>query len=149
MTDKDRRSKREEKVNCDLHRWKDTCSVMAFSDAPSLSLSCPRASAQTHTCTQSLQRGKPGHNMKDHPPPPMVQWRQSDGWDGEKWERDKTAIWSHAGRSKKGKRGVTDRSEAQTGSGSHIWRVKLAVINPAEWLYLCSVVCLHVVSVVL
>lgn len=37
----------------------------------------------------------------------------------------------------------------QTGSGSHIWRVKLAAINPAGWPYLCSVVCLPMVSVVL
>lgn len=39
--------------------------------------------------------------------------------------------------------------QGQTGSGSHIWRVKLAVMNPAEWPYLCSFVCLPVVSVVL
>lgn len=108
--------------------------------------------AHTHTYTRLLQRDKPGHDMKVHPPPPMVQWRQSDGWDGEKWERDKTTIWSHGDRSKRGGRGEsqTEReSGGRTGSGSHIWRVKLAVINPAEQPYLCSVVCLHVVSVVL
>lgn len=49
------------------------------------------------------------------------------------------------------KRGDDGESQAVrgTGSGSHIWQVTLAVINPAEWPYLCSVVCLHVVSVVL
>lgn len=74
--------------------------------------------------TQLLQRSKPGNNMKDHPPPPMVQWRQSDEWDGEKWERDKTTIWSHGGRSKREKRGVREReSGGQTRSGSHIWQV--------------------------
>lgn len=47
---------------------------------------------------------------------------------------------------KGGKTGVTQReSGVQTGSGSHIWQVKVAVMNPAEWPYLCSVV----VSVVL
>lgn len=50
---------------------------------------------------------------------------------------------------KGGKRRVAGSGGGQTGSGSHIWRVKLAVINPAEWPYLCSVVCVHMVSVVL
>lgn len=41
MTEKERDLKREREVNCDLCRWKDTCSVMLFSDTPSVSLSCP------------------------------------------------------------------------------------------------------------
>lgn len=119
---------------------------MVFSDAPSLSFmpSCKRTT-HTHTITHTLLllRGKPGHSMKDHPPPPMVQWRQSDGWDGEKWERDKTTILSLGGRSKRGEEGSRTERESggQTGSGLHIWQVKLAVINPAEWPYLFSVVC--------
>lgn len=109
---------------------------------------------QAHKHPQELQRGKPGHNMKGHPPP-MLQRRQSDWWDGEKWESVKTTIWGHRRRSKRGeKRGVREieierHRQGQTGSGSHIWQVKLAVINPAEWPYLCSVVCLPVVSVLL
>jgi len=38
--------------------------------------------------------------------------------------------------------------EGETGCGSHIWQLKLAVINPADWSYLCSIVCLPVVTVV-
>lgn len=41
MTESDRLGERGEKVNCDLHRWKDTCSVMVFSDAASLTFMPP------------------------------------------------------------------------------------------------------------
>lgn len=40
--------------------------------------------------------------MKDHPLPPMVQWRQSNGWDWEEWMGDKTTIWCHGDSSKRG-----------------------------------------------
>lgn len=81
-----------------------------------LPLSC------THTYTHSLQRGKPGHHMKDHPLPPMVQWRHSDGWDGEKWERDKTTIWSHVDGSKEGE----ERSQRQSWGTGREWFTHLA-----------------------
>lgn len=45
---------------------------------------------------------------------------------------------------KGGKRRVAGSGGGQTGSDSHIWRVKLAVINPAEWaLSVFSCVCTH------
>lgn len=78
--------------------------------------------------------------MKDHPLRPIVRWRQTDGVGGGRWERDKTTIWS--GREDEDHRQLW----GQTGSGVYIWQVKLDVINPAEWSYLCLFVsddCVH------
>lgn len=95
-----------------------------------------------HAATQSLHRGRPGQNMKDHPLSHGA--RQADWWMG--WgktgrEIQKT-IWSMRDRSKRGGWGAVLRGK--TGSDLCIWWVKRAVINPAEWSVRVVFVCLIV-----
>lgn len=110
---------------------------------------CSLCHFHAHTHIQLLQRGKAGHNIKGHPPPPMVQrGRVTDGKG-----RNGIQIKEQYGPIDAGPKGEGEKREmdkrGQTGSIWQIWQVKLAVINPQDWAYLYSLVCFPVVRVVL
>lgn len=120
-----------------------------FSDAASLSLFlCPHVSANTHIHIyfREASLGTTWRTILHLP------WcnggRVTDGM-GRNGREIKRQYGAMEAGPKEGGSETERKQGGQIVSGSHIWWVKLAVINPAEWPCLCSVVCLRVVSVVL
>lgn len=129
-----------ERLNCDLHRWGDTCSVTVCSDTHSHSLMQARKRKHTHSY---FREAKPGTTWRT-----ISRGRVMDamGRNGREIKQHYEAMKMDQ---KGGERSIPGSGGGRTGSSSLIWREELAVISPAEWPYRCSVVWLHAVSLVL